>query len=198
MVLLGLDVSSVATGWAVMPGADPLVCGTIRPKGEGWAKGKSFCDQLHALMNRYRVTHIGMEEPLRSDLTRTEVTFSDNPMFGQSVRKTRRPMTNIGVLRKLYAFAGYVHLLAEVRDVPVWEVNQTTWRKSFLGVAHAPKGAERNWLKTQCFARCVRMGFSPDSDDAAEAIGVVHWLQGQLQAERVTRAADALFAARPA
>ena len=54
---------------------------------------------------------------------------------------------------------------------------QGTWRKHFLGVGRAPNKTEkaRQWLKDEAMRACAERCWYVDSDDEAEACGILDW-----------------------
>lgn len=81
--------------------------------------------------------------------------------------------TNIKTLKKLYCLAGTVELIAAIECVPCSEITAGEWRKAFLG-QHYPKQSSRDELKRAVIAACRQMGWNPNSDDDADALGMLH------------------------
>ena len=203
MLLAGFDISSVAVGWSLVDRHGKVVaCGTFKPTGiDVWARLASFAPWLDAFLRKHKPRAVAIEEPLRSDASRTErSTITDSK--GRAVMRERSvSITPMATARALYAFAGVARMLFAMHRIPCREVNQRAWRKDFLGMAQAPKevpGKQRTaWLKAQAFARAQRFGAQPDSEDAAEGVGVGLWLYGELgrlaHEQRVRIAADRVF-----
>ena len=57
-------------------------------------------------------------------------------------------------------------------------VNQTSWRRSFLGAMK--RGTKSKDLKDYAMERCRQLGFSPQKHDQAEAIGILDHACGEL------------------
>lgn len=186
--LLGLDVAT-HTGWAIKTRAG-VTAGTWKPP-HGVDEARVFFEfqnWLHSFMGEHEVFQVAMEEPLRSDLTRTEKSFGK---WGEAEKIFKKPITNVTTLRRLYGMVGAVKAVCHARQVPLVEVNQAAWRSHWLGVTRAPRGTKdgSKWLKDQSVARATRVGIAVDSDNAADAVGVLEWLVGQRQAERAAKRA---------
>ncbi len=203
MLFAGFDISSVAIGWSLIDRQGKVVaCGTFRPKGiDVWARLGEFAPWLDRFLREHKPRAVAIEEPLRSDASRTErSSFTDRT--GRSVMKERSvSITPMATARALYAFAGVARMIFSLHGVQCREVNQRSWRKDFIGVAQAPREIEPKkrtaWLKGQSLARAKRLGAHPDSEDAAEGVGVGLWLYGEIcrqaHAQRARIAADKAF-----
>jgi hypothetical protein len=185
-VLLGLDVSSTATGWALQDKTGKVTCGVFRPKGATrWQRLDAFSRDLYAFLVLHGVEHIAIEEPLVTGLEKT-VTEVDTNWWGHTTKKFKKPMTSVSTYRSLYAFAGEVQRLAARLDIPCEEIHQSRWRSFFLGKerSRAPKGMSpedrRDLLKKRAIETCGLMGIVTKSKDAAEAVGVLHTLRAML------------------
>lgn len=71
--ILGLDVSSATTGWAVLDKQEKILdSGYIRTdlvstgKKDIYLKVKTILKELHSIINNYNITTIVIEEPLKS------------------------------------------------------------------------------------------------------------------------------------
>lgn len=74
-----------------------------------------------------------------------------------------------------------VELLCERKgwEAPV-DVPIASWRKSFVGRSMAPKevvGSDlrRKWIKDAVLDKCRERGLNPETDDVADAIGIMFW-----------------------
>lgn len=185
MIVAGLDVATT-TGLAILEGDKCLHWEAHRPKG------KDDCEIFHGYRTWLRSTlvafgveHVGMEEPLPTNLEKTEIVFSQSDAFSSKARKIKRPMTSMATYRRLYGLAAHTREICFALNIPVEEVNQREWRHAFLGVRGAPKGTSDSsaWLKDRAVQQCQRIGFQINKKDAAEAAGVAFWLQGHLKIE---------------
>ena len=63
-------------------------------------------------------------------------------------------------------------------------VKPGVWRAAFLGSAQPPKGLvqhqRRTWLKERAVAECHRRGWSVDSHDVADALGILAYACGAI------------------
>ena len=174
MVIIGLDVATT-TGWSVYAGGK-IRAGRFRATGASdGAVFSSFRAWLLAFLVAEEATHIAMEEPLRSDLTKTTVVNpGQHEVFGRKATTTKTPITNVATLRRLYGLAAIVEEVASGLGISLEEVNQRTWRSSFIGSVSPPKGCKdrTGWWKDQSLAKARAMGLEIKSKDAADAVGV--------------------------
>lgn len=173
MIVLALDQSTTAIGWALgSPGSAPT-CGTFAPpKSEDKDDYVPFLDAtdnwLRGLILCESVTHLFFEQPL---MPRAGVKW---------VRKGKKPIpvpyveTNIDTLRKLYSLAGVIELLAGRQGVDCRETNLARWRSWFLSGQPRPKGTKA--LKAAVIARCEEYGWAPQNDNEGDALGI--WAHG--------------------
>lgn len=189
MNVAGLDVAT-CSGLAIM-GDD----GTIihaekhRPKGTTDAEIISgFRHWLRPVLVANKVEHVAIEEPLPTNIERTEIVFSHG-LSGPQSRKIKRPMSNMATYRRLYALVGAAEALCFDLNIEFTEVNIREWREFYHGRRSAPKGVANatDWWKDQALARCAQLHRSGiiaqpiTSKDAAEAVGIVFWLEGHLK-----------------
>lgn len=186
MIIAGLDVATTS-GWAIY-GAGTIRAGKFHAKGKTDGEiYRSFRTWLMSFLIAERVEFIAMEEPLRSDLTKTTVMNpGQDEAFGRKSFKTKTPITNMSTLRRLYGLTAIVHEVAYGLRVEVEEVNQRVWRSAFLGPVSPPKGTSdrTGWWKDQALAQARRLGVDITSKDAADAVGV-----GWAEYQRITGAA---------
>lgn len=128
-------------GWcAGVPGAHPEY-GTVELQGR--SHGVVYADLIrwiHALIRQHQPAEIAIEAPLGSQGSSTT--------------------------RLAYGLAAHLHLLAHqqgigVREEPVWRT-----RREVLGRSDFPAGS----AKSEVIAWCRSRGFSPEDDNAADAI----------------------------
>lgn len=182
MIIVGLDVATT-TGWSRFAGP-AIAAGKFKAAGAtDGAVFRSFEDQIRALLIEAECTHLAMEEPLRSDLTKTTVVNpGQHEVFGRKAMTTKTPITNVSTLRRLYGLAAIVQKVASDLRIPLTEVNQRSWRSAFLGPVSPPKGCgdRTGWWKDQSLAKARLMGLGIKSKDAADAVGVGFYLHQQL------------------
>lgn len=185
MIVAGLDVATT-TGLAILEGDKCLHWEAFRPKGKEDSEiFHGYRIWLRSTLVAFGVERAGMEEPLPTNLERTEVVFSQVDVFSSKTRKIKRPMTNMATYRRLYGLAAHTREICFSLNIPLVEVNQRDWRQAFLGVRSAPKGTTDStaWLKDKAVQQCQRIGFNITKKDAAEGAGVAFWLQGHLKQE---------------
>lgn len=182
MIIVGLDVAAT-TGFSVFDGSS-IRAGEFKAKGDtDGAIFRSFEDQLRGMLIDARCTHLAMEEPLRSDLTKTTVVgVGQSNAFGGMPMKAKTPITTVSTMRRLYGLAAIVQKIAHDLAIPMDEVNQKSWRSCFLGPVSPPKGCKdrTGWWKDQSLAKARSMGLDIKSKDAADAVGVGYYLHLKL------------------
>lgn len=172
-VLCGLDIATT-TGIAVFDGERFVHAEAFRPKGKEDAEiFDGFRTHIRALLVGYGVEYVGIEEVLRSDLTRKE---KDGSVV---------PISNMKTFLRLYGLRAHAIQICHTLNIDHHEVNQSTWRKAFLRNGRADKD--------MAMAQCQQMRWSVPNKDAAEACGVAWWLGGHLRAHGAALPGD-LFA----
>lgn len=168
MIICGLDIAT-RTGCAVI-GPEGLIHGEAhRPRGDTDAEiFHGFRIWLRPLLISFGVRHVGIEEPLRSDLTRK------NEKTGQS-----EPISQMKTFIRLYGLFGHAIEICRSMNLDFDVINQSTWRKEFIGNGRADKD--------DAVAKCKEMGWEVKSKDVAEACGVAwvtrSWLFPELAAK---------------
>jgi hypothetical protein len=102
------------------------------------------------------------------------------------------PMHNEGLTNRIAQYgqlgmaSAVAHLCTTQKGQPV-EFSVVTpgqWRKAFLGAADPPKGLvqaqRRTWLKERCVAECHIRGWLVESNDAADALGILAYACGAI------------------
>ena len=175
MILCGLDSALRKSGAAIIDGDRFVHAEAFHAKGE--TQGEAF-HQFRVWWRSFLVAHgverAAIEEPLRSDLSRSEMTF----VKGQPV-KSRIPMTTMKVLLGLYGVRAHAIEVCCSLNIPVVEINNQEWRDCIHGRRKAPKGTQDSsaWWKQQALDRCKQLGWSVPSKDAAEAALICEWLR---------------------
>jgi len=205
MILGGLDIATV-TGAAVMKNG-VITAETIKIP----AAKKKFLDRddkdpplnavelgrafehfrgaLRVWLIENKIEHLAIEEPIRTDFQRTKTTIDTETQWaGKAVRKEKVQGIPLKTSFKIHGLEAVACMLAAEMNIPVLFVNQTTWRKAFLGVGRTPDA------KREAKKMCERMKISVTSLDAAEAAGIVYWLSIHLNP--MSRAGT-LFAQKP-
>jgi hypothetical protein len=175
MRLAGLDSALRKSGAAVMDGDRFLHAEAFT------ARGKSHGEAFHEFRTWWRgfllsneVERAAVEEPLRSDLTKTNAALVDG-----AVIKTKVPITTMKILLGLYGVRAHAIEVCAGLNIPVVEVNNQEWRDVIHGQRRAPKGTTNSseWWKSKAMERCAQLGWSVPSKDAAEAALIAEWLR---------------------
>jgi len=185
MRICGLDIATT-TGWAIAEGN--------RYQTGKWHPGKTereaqvfarFRTWLMVHLRTHEIERVGIEAPLVSGLTRTEID-PDAPIFG---KKRKAPITSHKTLFRLYALNAIAQEICETLSIPFIVVHQGTWRSTFVG--KKPNGED--W-KSASRRVCQAMGIEAASEDAAEAAGIAFHVQTQMKVDRLQAPAGPLFA----
>ncbi|WP_269581918.1 hypothetical protein [Roseibium sp. Sym1] len=203
MITAGLDVSSNNIGWSINIDGK-YSCGTFSSKSVLIAERGYHYQQwlFHFLCGNHdgvrrgpKIQKLAMEEPLPSNRMRREV--SEGGMFDNKIVERFKPMTSMASLRGAYGFAFVTMVTAHIARVPMMEINVQKWRHDFLGFRtkntddfgrpFKDKGARTEYYKAKAIARCEQLGLTPDTHDAAEAVGVNFCLDGLIQKEALSR-----------
>lgn len=162
---------------------DPMVDGDI---------GRRWEDFLRVWLIDNQITHVAIEAPLITNNTRmVEEVDTTTEWAGTSVRKVEKGATNMSAIYRSTGMSMLAIATCSRLGIPVWFVAQGTWRKEFTG-SGVGKGA-----KDRCVAACRKLGIEISSVDAAEAVGIVLWLDTVLRPSQARRRAEDLFRSGP-
>lgn len=174
MRIAGFDLATT-TGAAVLEGGRLLHAEKFRAAGDTHAEiFRGFRRWFYNFLRSQEVERAAIEAPLITTISRK---LPDG---------TSEPLTNLQTFLVLYGVraialeTGY-----RVLGQEIFEVNQATWRKAFLGNGRAKKA--------DAIAQCKLLRWSVPNADAAEACGVAWWLDGHLRQSNRARPGD-LFA----
>ena len=146
---LGLDQSPRRIGYALgTPDAVPITGVWSLPPAKDGELAPFLCaarKQLELLLREKPVELVCFESPLQ--------------MIGSE--------TN----RKKFALAGVIELACYDLKIKCLEVSVNTWRKPFMGVT---TGGTK-FLKDEAMRECVRRGWFVESDDEADACGILSY-----------------------
>jgi hypothetical protein len=165
MVIAGLDIATT-TGICILDGERLVWAHAF--KWEGSCSGaifRHFRSTFYKHIEKYNITQVAAEEPLRTDIE-LKGPLNDDGTEGE---KTRPPMKTF---QRIYGLNAICEEVCEARGVKHRYVNQGTWRKAFTGNGRASKET------SLAYARLVDPTIT--SLDAAEAMGVAWWLRGEL------------------
>jgi len=180
--IAGLDQATVS-GLAILDGDKLLHAEAFKAKGNGDAEiFTAFRRWLRAMLIAHEVEYLALEEPLPTNLERTEIVFSDNDAFGKSTRKIKRPMSSMVTYLRLYGLRGHAIQVCDELGIPWLEVNNRDWRAVIHDRRSAPKGTKDStqWWKNAALERCRLMGWDIKSKDAAESALIAEWLRIKL------------------
>jgi hypothetical protein len=180
--VLALDLSVKSTGFALWSDSQAKpVCGTWELAGGIAHAAKAFVRLHRHLKDVYGLAPI--------DLIAFEDPLPPHAVHGQ---------TSIDVLKASAGLAAHVQSFSEAMGIRCCAVNQSTWRRHFLGAM--PRGTKTPDLKHLAMQRCRELGFEVIKHDAAEACGLLDyqlsiegiiapWREGILQ-RQMTPATD--------
>jgi Holliday junction resolvasome RuvABC endonuclease subunit len=158
ITVLGLD-PSLSTGWA-MGSTDPQApfrYGVKRLPNHG----KSLGPTLDAL--------ISFLDGLLADYT-PELVIYESPWLPAGG-------ADVPMLRRLFSLHGAIEWVAHRRGISCYEVTPSEWRQSFFG-PHFHGKMRRAAAKDLAIEQAKRRGWRPETDDVADALGVMdHALQ---------------------
>ena len=164
----GFDLAPTS-GCAILDGAKVIHVEAFRATGDGDGEVfRSFRKWFHNTLTKHEVQRAALEQPLVTDI--------QAPAKGPNAKpgETRNPVTMRTYLR-LYGLRAHAVEICERLNLPVIEVHQGSWRKSFTGSGRATKE------DTLALAQQIVPGLK--SKDAAEAIGIAWHLNGLIRAE---------------
>lgn len=160
MTFLALDLSKRSTGWAQWkPGWDKPIYGSVQLGSEYTSIGGT-CAALHRELNAIH------------RFTTVEWGFIEKPLTAAQLHGN----TNAESLFILAAIAAHAHSFAYAkgwRGQAVQEVNITSWRRHFIG--KMPRGTKSKELKQYTLERCRQLGWSPQNDNEADALGLLDY-----------------------
>jgi hypothetical protein len=211
MVLGGLDIATT-TGLAVCDG-ELITASSFRPRAKRPFDLKAgevdynhegkllveFKDYLRGWLINNQIEAVAIEQPMRSNKTFMKATVNKNAgFFGQAISYEEKGGTQYNIIFRLYTLVGAACEVCSRLNVNVKVVNNTTWRKSFLGDMRPPRGHSNpsQWWKEQAKRQCERLKVDVPNTDAADSVGIVWWLRGELN-PRLSGVADDLFKQRP-
>jgi hypothetical protein len=165
MITAGFDIATT-TGCAILDGTKVIHAEAHRPAGK--TDGEifhGFRTWFRAMLVAHEIQHVGIEQALVTNISAPDTRPNAKP--GQ----THNPVTMKTYLR-LYGLRAHAIEICEALNVPVLEIHQATWRKSFTGNGRASKE------ETLALAQRLVQGLK--SKDAGEAVGIAWHLNGEL------------------
>lgn len=165
MIAAGFDIATT-TGCAILDGTRVLHAEAFRAAGKTDPEIFShWRPWFRNMLLAHDVQEVAIEQPLPTDI---EV---QDKRPNAAVGAKRNPITMKTYLR-LYGLRAHAVEICETLNIGCREVHQGSWRKAFTGNGKASK--EQSLL----IARQLYPGLK--SKDAAEAIGICWWLNGEL------------------
>lgn len=139
------------------------------------AIGRAFEDFFTLWLIQNEIGHMGIEAPLPSNNTRTktEIDTSSN-WAGKSIKKTKVAGTSLSSVFRSYGLEFLAASVCSRLNIPVTFINQSEWRKAFLGHGRPPDA------KKLAKKECERLNIAVTSLDAAESVGVCWYLNQHL------------------
>lgn len=142
---LGIDPSTVSTGYAVMSDTGELIdWGVIKPNKKKLSEAQQAAFQYNTLveiMEKYEVKGVACEDQHRGP--------------------------NADTFKKLSRISGYMMLLAGQYDLPFVLYHPSSWRKRVLGKGNATKEETIEWANEQ-----YQLLLKKNDNDIADAIGI--------------------------
>lgn len=164
-VVAGFDLATTS-GCAVLCGPAVWHIEAFRSPGHTDAVVfRNFRRWFRGILTTHKVDRVAIEQPLVTNITAPDTRPSARP------GETHNPITMKTYLR-LYGLRAHAVELCERLGVECIEVHQASWRKSFTGNGRASKD------ETLALAQRIVPGLK--SKDAAEALGIAWFLNGQI------------------
>jgi Holliday junction resolvasome RuvABC endonuclease subunit len=158
MIVCGFDLATT-TGAAALDGTKVLSAVSFRARGlDDSTVFNSFRYWFRDFIEDHGARAVAIEQPLRTPSI---------DKYGEL-----SPKSQMSTYLRLYGLRAHALEVCKSLNVTCHEVNQMTWRKAFAGSGRADKQA------SLAIAQKLLPGLV--SLDAAEAIGVAWWLNGEL------------------
>jgi hypothetical protein len=156
IVAMGIDQSPTSTGWAIgRPSNEKPKYGLFELERWGDLEGARLCkfeDWLSTTLKENDVTHVFYEAPVNIAMKSFDITSKQSMQIGA------------------------IHMAAFRCRTKILQVTPLDWRKRFLGFTK-PVGVTgdkvRPELKKLAVKACVQRGWYIESDDVAEALGIL-------------------------
>lgn len=138
------------------------------PTGEEW-NGRAYRKLYESLWAIHQIA--GENAPITKIYF--EAPISPGHMSGK---------TNAKTIYRLVGFVAIIELFADVIGANCMFVYATNWRKNFMG---AKIGQKRQDLKRAAMERCRELGWYPEDDNCADALGILNYALTVHEAIRV-------------
>ena len=157
---LAIDQSLSSTGVASWVEGDDL------PTLETWAEGCTIATRAHAFIAMHReIGAAHRERPIHTIAYEQPIKVASD---------------KVEKLIGLYGLAAHIESIAEIRRIATERIDARSWRRTFLGPERDRKKAGTEKLKRLAVERSRDLGMDPETDDQADAIGILdHFLHTQ-------------------
>lgn len=156
--IVGLDLATV-TGLAFWStGMErPRSLRLQMPSGEEW-NGRAFRKLYESLWSVHQI--VGEDYPIHK-------IYFEQPINTHMVKNT-----GAQAIRRAVGWATVCEMFADVIGVPCLEVPISSWRQNFF---KAGRGIPRAEAKRAAMARCRELGWYPEDDNCADALGILNY-----------------------
>lgn len=188
MIIAGLDTGTTS-GLGIIRGSSLIHAETFRPPGDGDpAIFHGFRAWLRAALIAHEVEHVAVEEPLPTNL-QGPAASNDDALPGLHGKGAKRPIGTMRTFLRLYGLRGHAIEVCYALNIPCVEISNKTWRSAVYGPCKPPKGTKNRseWWKQKALERCRLLKIEVKGKDAAEAICIAQWLQGELRMGEIAR-----------
>lgn len=184
MIVGAFDLASV-TGFAIgSAGGDPVYGAHRLPRTyrDYGAFGDAYAVWLRGIIQEHKIDLVVYETP---------------------VLPTK---TNIETLRKLYSLGTVTEMVVRRLNasrsegasvIDVLETDMQTVRAHFIGVTRAPKSIvakeRRAWMKRRIIDQCRARGWSPEDDNAADALSILDFALCRMNGRHAAETAGPLL-----
>lgn len=187
MIVAGLDTGTTS-GICILAGDRYVHAEAFRPKGETDAAiFGGFRVWWRAMLVAHEVEEAAIEEPLRTDLFKTEFQPGRRDAIGDNPIRVKKPIGTMRTFLRLYGIRAHAIQVCESLNIPCREVNNKVWRSKVYGGQQPPKGTKDTsaWWKSHALDRCKTLGWPIKSKDAAEGAMIAEYLRVALKEERL-------------
>lgn len=166
MIVLAFDQSPEVTGYAVGDPSGPPAFGSLIHSDYGGNEG--------LLMSQ-----------VYDQVTNLAKSFGAECIFWEQIIIYPERL-HLPSLAKQFAVKNAIEMAgARALHIDVYEAPISKWRPWFLGTDKTPKGTKDRtaWFKACAERECTEIGLWPGSHHEAEAVGIWHWAQQEIDAD---------------
>lgn len=135
----------------------------------------AFEDHLRSILTAEKVTDVGIEKPLQSNVTFKRPIINQQAAFaGQAIVYEEAGGTTMATIFRIYPLVGHALSLCSRLNIAVHMISQAAWRTSFGVPTKAPRGTSNSsaWLKAKARERCDELQIVVSNNDQADSAGV--------------------------